>query len=151
MRRLLIGAVALLGFGIASLAACGSAGPSPFAVTYPAATAGVDPVPISLIDQTGLVSAIAVAPASSMGAGAGVEAAPGLTNGLRIGWQGGPCDDRTTLVLNDLGARYELAIHNHPPITAGMTCDDSIVTRVVDITFNRHLDPEQVTLNVQYP
>ena len=151
MRRgLLIGPVAALAAALVSLVGCGP-GPvaTPLALSYPAATAGADPMPISLVDQTGLVTAIAAAPAEA--ADQGVAAAPGLMNALRIGWQGGPCDDRVTLVLNDIGPTYQLAIHNHPPITAGMSCGDSSVSRVVDITFNRHLDPQELTLNVQYP
>ena len=149
-RRLLIGPALALAVAMVSLAGCVSgAVATPLALSYPAATAGADPLPISLVDQTGLVTAIAAAPPGA--AGHGVDVAPGLTNALRISWQGGPCDDRVTLVLNDIGPTYELAIHNHPPITAGMSCGDSTVSRVIDITFNRHLDPLELTLNVEYP
>ena len=144
-----IGAVAALAVALVSLAACGpGAVPTPFALNYPAATADADPLPISLVDQTGLVSAMV---AAGVATSPGVEAVPGDANALRVSWQGGPCDDRVTLVLNDIGGRYELAIHNHPPITAGIVCDESKVSRVVDIAFNRHLDPAELTLNVQYP
>ena len=146
-----IGALGTIAVALATLAGCG-VGPvsTPFVLGYPASTAGADPMPISLIDQVGLVTAIAAAPGTT--GSAGVEVAPGLSSALRVSWQGGPCDDRVTLVLNDIGGgRYELAIHNHPPITAGFSCDDSNVLRVVDITFNRHLDPQDLTLNVQYP
>jgi len=134
-----------------TLAGCGFGPPAatPFSVSYPAATAGANPIPLTLVDQTGLVTSIVAVPGEA--ASTGVEVAPGVGSALRVGWQGGPCDDRVTLVLNDIGSSYELAIHNHPPITAGLTCDDSIVTRAVDITFNRHLDPSQLTLNVTYP
>ena len=146
-----IGAIAGFALAIASLAGCGF-GPTstPITLGYPASTAGADPLPMSLVDQTGLVTSMTAVPAGS--ASAGVEVAPGVANALRVSWQGGPCDDRVTLVLNDVGGgSYELAIHNHPPITAGFTCDDSNVLRVVDVTFNRHLDPQDLTLNVQYP
>jgi len=157
-RRLLVGArvggpfallVALL-FALAAVAGCAGPGATPFTLSYPAATAGADPVPISLVDQTGLVAAMTFATADL--AGPGVEAVAGQPDALRVSWQGGPCDDRSTLVLNDIGGgRYELAIHNHPPITAGMTCDETTATRTVDIAFNRHLDSGQLTLNVTYP
>jgi hypothetical protein len=145
-----IGAIAALAVALVSLAGCGpGAVPSPFTLSYPAATAGADPLPISLVDQTGLVSAMR--PAAGVATSPGVEAVPGDANALRVSWQGGPCDDRVTLVLNDIGGTYELAIHNHPPITAGIVCDESTVFRVVDITFNRPLDPAELTLNIQYP
>ncbi len=107
-------------------------------------------MPISLVDQAGLVSGIGLA--ADQSTSPGVEAIPGEPKTLRVSWVGGPCDDRVTLVLNAIGTgRYELAIHNHPPITAGFNCDASTVLRVVDISFDRHLDPEQLTLNVEYP
>ena len=153
-RRLLVGVrvVALFSliFALAALAGCAGPGATPFTLSYPAATEGVDPVPISLVDQTGLVSAMTFATADL--ASPGVEAVPGQPDSLRVSWQGGPCDDRSTLVLNDIGGgSYELAIHNHPPITAGITCDEKTATRTVDIAFSRHLDPGQLTLNVTYP
>jgi hypothetical protein len=150
-RRLLIGPLAVFATVLVSLAGCGSgAVATPLTVSYPASTAGADPVPISLVDQTGLVTAIAAAPAGS--AAPGVAAVPGEANTLRVSWEGGPCDDRATLVLNDVGGdRYELAIHNHPPITAGIACDASTVLRTVDIKLSRQLDPAQLTLNIEYP
>jgi hypothetical protein len=133
-----------------ALAGCGSGpGATPFTVSYPAATAGADPMPISLIDQTGLVSGLALP--DEQAPGPGVADVPGQPNALRVAWEGGPCDDRATLVFNDIGGSYELAIHNHPPITAGIECDETTAMRVVDIAFNRHLDPGQLTLNIQYP
>jgi len=149
MRRLVLtgAAAALL---IAALSGCGSGGTVPFTVSYPAATADGDPVPISLVDQTGLVTSMILAPDAS--AGSDVEAVPGNANALRVSWQGGPCDDRETLVLNDIGGgRYELAIHNHPPITAGFSCDASTVARVIEISFKQRLEPERLSLNIQYP
>jgi hypothetical protein len=157
-RRLLVGVRGMGRFALilpllltlAALEGCAGSGATPFTLSYPAATAGADPVPISLVDQTGLVTAMTFATADL--ASPGVEAAPGQPDVLRVSWQGGPCDDRSTLVLNDVGGgRYELAIHNHPPITAGMTCDATTATRTVDITFRSQLDPGQLTLNVTYP
>jgi hypothetical protein len=145
--RVVPGALALL----ACLAVAGCAGeavPSPFAVEYPAATAGGEHVPVSLIDQTGIVTAMSVAPEA---AAEGVRGVPGQPNVLRVSWPGGLCDDRATLVMNRIGARYELAIHNHPRFTAGIECDDSAVTRAVDIALRQPLDPAALTLNIQFP
>ena len=148
MRRVsLLAAVAL--FACVAAAACGG-GPiaTPFAIIYPAATADGDAVPISLIDQTGLVTGMTQA---ATAAAEGVSAVPGEPNVLRASWPGGACDDRATLVLNKLGAGYELAIHNHPRFTAGIECDASAVTRAVDITFSQPLDPAALSLNIVFP
>ena len=148
MRRVsLLAALAL----VACLACAGCGGgpvATPFLIPYPAATAGGDPVPISLIDQTGLVTGMGVADAT---ASEGVSAVPGQPNVLRASWAGGVCDDRATLVLNKLGAGYELAIHNHPRFTAGIECDASAVTRAVDIVFRQPIDPAALTLDIQFP
>ena len=143
----LLAALALVAW--VAFAGCGG-GPvaTPFAVAYPAATAGADAVPISLIDQTGLVTGLA---AADEAAAQGVSAVPGQPNALRASWAGGVCDDRTTLVLNKLGAGYELAIHNHPRFTAGIECDASAVTRAVDITFGQPVDPAALSLSIQFP
>jgi hypothetical protein len=144
--RVLLGAVALL--ACLSVAGCsGEALPSPFAIEYPAATAGGDPLPVSLIDQTGLVTAMAVAAEAPP---EGVSTVPGQPNVIRVGWPGGICDDRATLVLNPIGARYQLTIHNHPRFTAGIECGDGVVTRGVDITFSQPL-PGALTLNIVFP
>jgi hypothetical protein len=145
--RVVPGAVALL-VCVTAAGCVGSPVPSPFAVEYPAATAGGDPVPLSLIDQTGLVSAMTEA---SEVAAEGVSALPGQPNVLRVSWPGGVCDDRATLVLNTIGAGYQLAIHNHPRFTAGVECDDSVVTRAVDITFRQPLDPAALALDIVFP
>ena len=148
MRRVsLLAAVALVAC-VAFAACAGDPVPTPFSIAYPAATADGDAVAISLIDQTGLVTGM------SQGSGAaaeGVSAVAGEPNVLRVAWPGGACDDRATLVLNKLGAGYELAIHNHPRFTAGIECDASAVTRAVDITFMRPLDPAALTLNIVFP
>jgi hypothetical protein len=132
-----------------AFAGCGG-GPiaTPFSVAYPAATAGADAIPISLIDQTGLATGLAVADAAAV---EGVSTVPGQPNVLRASWAGGACDDRVTLVLNKLGAGYELAIHNHPRFAAGIECDASSVTRAVDITFAQPIDPAALSINIQFP
>ena len=121
---------------------------TPSSVASPAAPAGADAVPISLIDQTGLVIGLAVAEEA---AAEGVSAVPGKPNVVRASWAGGVCDDRATLVLNKLGTGYELAIHNHPGFTGGSECDASAVTRAIDITFAQPIDPTALSLNIQFP
>lgn len=147
-RRLLIGVLVVLSF--AALAGCGPGGEVPtFRISYPPATAGDKPLPISLIDQTGLVTAIAAAPDAVVGSD--VEAVPGRADALRVSWDGGDCDDRVTLVLNRLGDAFELAIRNHPQFGAGLICTGAEVSRALDIEFSTTLAPEQLSLAILYP
>ena len=148
MRRLVHLATAAVVACIATAGCGGDAVASPFSVQYPAATAGGDAVPVTLIDQTGLVTAMTVA---SEAAAEGVSSVPGQPGVLRASWAGGACDDRATLVLNKVGPGYELAIHNHPRITAGFECDDGAIARAVDITFRQPLEPGDLTLNIEFP
>jgi len=143
-------AVAALVAGLA-LVACGSgvAVPTPLAAEYPAAASGEKALPISLIDQTGLVTSLAVAPDAP--AGQGVEAVPGSETALRVHWDGVPCDDRVTMVLVDIGATYQLTIHDHPQFAAGLTGPDAVAHRIVDIAFTRHVDPTDLSLSIQFP
>jgi hypothetical protein len=46
---------------------------------------------------------------------------------------------------------YQLAIHSHPQITAGALCTAAGVPRIVDIAFNRHLEPSDLSLSIQFP
>ena len=133
------------------LAACGSgvAVPTPLTAEYPPAASDVKALPISLIDQTGLVTALAVAPDAAPGEG--VEAVPGSETSLRVHWDGDPCDDHVTMVLVDIGATYQLTIHDHPQFAAGLTCPDVVAHRIVDIAFSRHLDPIDLSLSIQFP
>lgn len=146
--RLLIGAsVALMA---AVLGGCATdAGVPTYTTSLPAATAGADILPLSLIDQTGLVTGIAYAPPS--GASSEVIASPDRPEALRVSWLSGECDDRVTLVLADIGGVYQLAIHSHPQFAAGIMCDAGGISRSLDIDFNRHLDPSELTLSIQFP
>lgn len=142
--------LAIVVIPLAALAGCGSGGGVPtYSTAYPPQEVGDKALPISLVDQTGLVTAIAAAPDAS--AAADVESVPDRANELRISWLGGECDDRVTMVLVNIGAVYQLAIHNHPQFAAGLTCTAAGVPRIVDISFNRHLAPDTLTLSVQYP
>jgi hypothetical protein len=138
---------------VAVLAGCGSGGGVPTYLTaYPPQAVGARPLPISLIDQTGLVISIAAAPDAPAAADAeAVQAVPGRAASLRVFWLGGECDDRVTMVLVSIGATYQLAIHNHPQITAGALCSAAGVPRIVDISFTRPLKPSDLSLTIQFP
>jgi hypothetical protein len=148
------GRVALLVPGLVAclaLAGCGSGGavPTPLTAEYPAAASGEKALPISLIDQTGLVTALAVAPDAPEGQG--VESVPGSETSLRVRWDGDPCDDHVTMVLVDIGATYQLTIHDHPQFAAGLTCPNVVAHRSVDIGFSSHLDATDLSLSIQFP
>lgn len=147
MGRAVLGAFVLLGCLV--VASCGGTLASPFAIELPAATTDAEPLPISLIDQTGQVAGVTGAPAGA--ATSQVDAVEGRPTVLRVSWPGGRCDDRATLVLNVNGTGYELAIHNHAPITAGLQCDGETAARAVDITFRVAIEPSQLLLSITYP
>jgi hypothetical protein len=132
------------------LAGCGTGGAvaTPFTVSYPPASSAEDSVPISLIDQVGIVAGVAAAPDAKPVDD--VEAVPGSPMTLRIRWVAGECVDRVELVLNSVGATYELAIHDHEGFSALM-CTDATTPRVVDITFNKPLEPSDLALRTAYP
>jgi hypothetical protein len=139
-----------VGLAVSLLAGCASGGGVPtWTTAYPPREVGDKALPISLIDQTGLVMAIAAAPDASTSSE--VEPVPDRPSELRVSWVGGACDDRVTMVLVDIGATYQLAIHNHPQFAAGITCDASGIPRIVDITFNRPLEPADLSITVQFP
>jgi len=141
--------LALVGV-LAGVAACSGSGPPTFTTTFPAPTGdeGLEAMPVSLVDQTGLVTGIA--PASGPVEHQGVRQAPGVANAVRVEWLGGPCDDRATLVFGDIGSGYEVAVHNDHPIVP-VTCPAGTIGRALTITFNGPIDPTQVSVNERFP
>ena len=136
---------------VVALAACGSgggsSGPGTFTTTYPPTASG-DPVAVSLIDQAGVITgidmAIGAAPVS------GVEAVPGQPMTLRVSWVAGECTDRVTMVLNSVGAGYEITIHNHEGITAA-GCTPADISRALNVAFNKPVVPDQLAVTIQFP
>lgn len=150
-RRLPLGATAVL--ALAMLAGCSSAGGVPtYTTAYPPRAAGDKPLPISLIDQTGLVTGIFAAPdAAASGDPGSLEALPGPGNRLRVNWLGEMCDDRVTMVLNSLGEDFQVVIHNHPRFAAGALCEAGGVPLTVDIAFSQPVDPGRLSISIQFP
>ena len=134
---------------VAAPASCGSGGTlGTYTATYPPAASGGAAIPISLIDQGGVVTGLAVVPDHP--AEQGVEAVPGIPTSLRVTWLAGGCVDRVAMVLNPVGDGYQITIHNHEGITA-VACSPEIIPHTVDVAFKSVLEPASLSLNVQYP
>jgi hypothetical protein len=132
---------------VANGCAAGAVVPT-FTTVMPPTASGQPPVPLSLVDQADVVTGIHTGLGTALGAG--VAAVPGRPNTLRVSWLAGECSDRVTIVLNSVGSGYELTIHNHEGITA-FTCTAGGIPRVLDIAFDRVVEPEQLSLNMQSP
>lgn len=135
----------------AALLACrGGTGPPTFETTFPARPGGtqVNALPVSLVDQTGLVTGIVWA---TGGGGEGtVSGLPGTPNAMRVKWTSGACDDRATLVFIPVGGGYSIAVHNRQSM-AVITCEAAAVPRALDISLTNGIDLGSVTVTVEYP
>lgn len=101
-------------------------------------------LPVTLIDQTGTVSAFRVAEGES----GDMLARPvqGEPRSARIGWTGGACESRVRLVVNRLGGgRLEVAIHTDLSLIAP-GCEDVGIPRAVVITFRDPIDPGSISV-----
>lgn len=134
---------------LAALVGCGTGGgPATFTTSYAPTGSATDPLAVSLIDQAGVVTgidtALDAAPTSD------VAAVPGKPMTLRVTWVAGECTDRVAMVLNSVGAGYELTIHNHEGITAA-GCTAADISRGLNVAFNKPVLPDQLALTIQFP
>jgi hypothetical protein len=133
------------------LAACAKGGPGEFEAAFPAqAELQLDSMPVTLVDQTGLVTAFAVRPAEPSESPR-VERDRLDTHALRVSWIGEGCDHRLTLVLTAVDADFDLAIHVDPNASGGLACPEITVPRVVAITFGESMDPGSLTVRQLFP
>jgi hypothetical protein len=131
--------------------ACGAlGGQAAFNATFPPLTnPAIGATPVSLVDQTGLVTGMDIVPAPVSSPGVTAEA--GDANALRATWLGTDCDGRITLVLGETGAGYGLTVHVNPGVAGGLGCKAIEVVRAVAIRFRSPLDPARITISQQYP
>lgn len=97
------------------------------------------PLPLGLIDRTGLVSAVAAADPAAQ---EGVSRTPD-GSGLRYVWVGGACDARVALNLRPTSNGYELT--NHTEVT-GETCDSLALVHQINVHLAQPIDPATVTI-----
>jgi hypothetical protein len=137
-----------------ALAGCGSpggsAGPDTFTASFEPIESGLAPVSVSFIDQAGVVTGIEIALPDAAAATSDVSVVPDQPMTLRVSWLAGECTDRVSIVLNSVGAGYELAIHDHEGITA-FSCTAAKIPHALRVAFNKVVEPAQLSLNVQYP
>lgn len=138
----------LLAFLVAGCAA--TAGPGTFNATFPPDPAAeVDATAVSLIDQTGLVTAMS--PATETTGAGGVRSVPGDPNALLIEWPGNTCDGRISTVLAGAGGAYTLTVHVKPSLAGGFGCTALSIARSVTVHLREPIAPDRVTIEQVYP
>lgn len=133
------------------LAGCAStAGPGTFLATFPPdPAAGVAATAVSLIDQTGLVTAMT--PAGDTTSARGARSVPGDPNALLIEWQGDTCDGRISTVLTVAGDGYLLTVHAKPSLAGGLACTALTIARAMTVHLREPIAPDRVTIQQVYP
>ena len=138
----------LLAFLIAGCAS--TAGPGTFLATFPPdPAADVAATAVSLIDQTGLVTAMSPAMATT-GVG-GARAVPGDPNALLMEWPGDTCDGRISTVLTVAGGGYLLTVHAKPSLAGGLACTALTIARAMTVHLREPIAPDRVTIQQVYP
>lgn len=134
--------VALTLLVAALVVACQPSGRA-FQTTLP--NAERDPLPVTLTDETGLVTGIAPAvvdPAWNDFVPT-VHALPNDPNGLVVGWMGGSCDQDTTVWFHVLHGGYVLNVAVHEKF--GLGCAGAAVLRAIRIVTSSPIPVDSVT------
>ena len=130
--------------GVALTAVGCSSGGRTFQLTFPAEhnTLTIDPLPISFVDNTGLVVGLRQAPASPNWL-PGVAALPEEQTALVITWIGGACDQHVSMTSEGTSDALRVAIQTSK---AG-GCRLLGVGRSVVLDLTHVVRPEDVTLS----
>jgi hypothetical protein len=128
---------------VALVAGCQPSG-RPFQVTL--VTDFADPLPVTLTDETGLVTAIeqVEADAASVGDLAALQADPTDPNASVLTWVGGACDQDTTVWFHVLSGGYVMNVAIHERL--GMGCTAVGIPRGIRITTTRPIPADSVTV-----
>jgi len=144
----------LIAFAALTLGACArGAGPAIEATFPPSSDGLVDAMVVSLVDQTGLVTATTVAAGAGATGDGGprVVAEPGDPNALRLEWLGSDCDGRTSIVLVESGDDYLATIHVDPTPAGGFGCGQIDLPRALTVHLREPIAPERITITQQFP
>lgn len=138
-------AVACIVAGIALTTAGCSSGSRTFDVTFPAEnqTLTIEPLPVSLVDNSGLVSGFRLA-SPNPNWPEGVQAVPGDQTALVITWVGGACDQAVSMTSD--GASNALRVAVKTSSVGG--CRLLGVGRGLELDFNHAVRAQDVTLSV---
>lgn len=122
------------------LVACQPAGQR-FQVTLLAASR--DPLPVSLTDQTGVVTGISQADSDfTVSIEPVVQADPGEVRALMLVWLGGACDASVTVNVVQLEGRYVIGLASHERRGGGCTME--AVPRAIRITTSEPLPVQSI-------
>lgn len=121
-----------------------------FQLIYPGepdAPLHVAPLPMALIDRSGLVQALRVAGPGPGGQGwrDGVAAVPDNPTRLVLTWVGGACDDRVSMILDGTQSSMQVAINT----TATGGCRAVGIGRSVELDLSVAVRPEDVRLTAR--
>jgi hypothetical protein len=106
-----------------------------------------DPMPVTLTDETGLVSGIAEAEvdaATFNDFSPRLRAVPNEPNASVLTWIGGMCDTNTTVRFHVLNGGYVLNLANH--VTFGTGCPAAAVPRALRIETSSPIPVDSVTV-----
>lgn len=106
-----------------------------------------DPLPVTLTDETGLVTRVVPAqgdPATWNFAGPTLHADPNDPNASILTWTGGMCDQDTTVRFHEQHGGYLLNVAIHE--NSGFGCPAAAVLRAIRIATSSPLPIESVTV-----
>lgn len=117
---------------------CGSSDRT-FRVEF-AARQGVDALPVTVVDRTGAITLVEIAPGAPIGRGH-MSSIPGRPNLLILSWIGGTCDHATELRFERRDDGYELSEHTD----RADNCDLMGIPRAIALHLSLAITPESVT------
>ncbi len=106
-----------------------------------------EPLPVTLVDQTGLVTGVAqpVVDAAAWNDNVAVlHADPNDPNAAVLTWLGGMCDQDTTVRFKVLNGGYALNVEVHEKL--GLGCPAAAVLRAIRISTSRPIPVGSVTV-----
>ena len=129
---------------VLTVVGCTSGGGGTFQLTFPGEheTLTIAPLPVSLVDNSGLVAGFRQAPASPNWV-PGVAAIPEGQTALVITWIGGACDRHVSMTSEGTSSALRVAIQTSK---AG-GCRLVGIGRSVELVLNRAVRAEDVTLS----
>ena len=136
-----------LGSGLAAvlIAGCALGQPAGIQVTLPAVDPW-DPLPVTVVDNAGIVAGAAPADGSFTNEDTDERAVeigmlPGRDDAIQVDWTGGACDDRATVTIDPEGDTFRIATHTMQDLTA-LSCPAVGIPRSLVLTLTGPMDAD---------
>ena len=106
------------GLAVVLVAGCALLPPDGLQVTLPAVDT-IDPLPVTVVDNAGIVVGAAPGEGSFLDdeTAVAIEAVPGRDDAVWVNWLGGACDDRVTITIDPEGDQFRVATRTQPDVT----------------------------------